>query len=927
MKYMPYILVVSLLVCLSCSPISRRNSGSFDPRDAAADKDAEKGVDEFSVDGPSKLNEKAGGKEPADTGHESKERVKDDTTDEKSTVQAADEMWKKRLENSLNKLGSSADEEKIFESNRLYEQAKAMFDRGRYTDARDLCIKALDLWQGNHKARELLARIDETAVRKGDQDIGDSALEAFKAQIEGAMLEIAHHLKQGQRYFSSGEYDRALKEFREAEFKILAVPEGVEGRGNFEATIKDYVGRISAEMESEARKKQMELQQKSMAEQQALAEVEKKQVVEKIASLLDLAFLSFDQQQYDNVLTLCDKILDLDPNYIVAKELKEDAYKSKEKYGYREITARKILGWKAMLRDTKEASIPYQDLLQFPSRKKWGEVLQRAEELSTRQMAGKEEIETEDMRRVKALLETNRIDLEEATEATLSQIVEDLHKKTELVFLIDPEASGGEGVDIESPMPGFRYKNITVKRYLELVLEYYNLDYYVDESGIVHITRPIYAKGKPFIETYNITDILFKVRDFAAEAVVFGVQDVTSALPPSNPLGDEAKESFSGSDIIDLIRNNIAPGTWEGDFNIELTENQILIVKHNRQVQKQIIEFLDKLRANIGLMVSISTSFVSAYDDLLQDIGINIFNQNTSQVVDYDIIGNLRNGEVVVDDFTVFGPGFTNNTFSATKTEGFDLRGHTFHSFVTANTLISSLNQAFNRDFDANIDPATGSGRIRNSGGLGLQYQVLTNKATQLVMRMVKKHSRATVVEAPKISVLNTRRGFLTQTRVTPYVRDYTVVPIGFTAMLDPDIGYFSDGLKLDIKALIGHDRKYVTMTIDASVAIFRGFRTPPFAAPISGATGNQVLLQLPWIQQESVRMSAIVPDKGALVIGGLKNLNEKIFKSGIPILENIPILSALFSRKAKIKENENIYILITPEVIDLNEREKDFID
>lgn len=689
------------------------------------------------------------------------------------------------------------------------------------------------------------------------------------------------------------------------------------------------------------KKMEYELRKEMIAEQQALEEAEKKQVIDKVASLLELSFLSFDQRQFDKVILLCDKILDLDPNYIVARNLKEDAYKAKDKYEYKDIAMKKIWGWKAMLRENKEAKIPFQDILKFPDRKKWREVQKRADDLATQDIISDRESASELKKKTQSDIETKRLSLVQMDgNKSLEEIIADLQVQTGLQVMLDPEVKNppdgvAEKPDVEKPMPAFSLKNIPIKKYLEIILDNYSLDFFIDETGIIHITLPIFARGKPILETYNLTDILFKVRDFSAPTSSFGLDEKAILQQASQFAGDEGseREMFTGDDIKNLIRNNIEPGTWDNPlFTLEITDNNVLVVKHNIKAHKEIQNFLKKLRENTGLMIVVRSRFITTFDDFLRDIGINIVQDpNITAAQDYDLYGMLTSGtsSADIDEFTLFGPGYINNHLDGSKSEGFDLRGHTFHSFMTQNFIISQVNQvnpnAANTT-NPNMDSTQASNRLTDTGGLGLQYQILGKKSLQFVLRAVQKHSKATVVESPLINVLNTRKGFISQIRVTPYVKDYSVVPIGLVALHDPEIGYFSEGFKLEVKGIVSHDRKYVTLTVEASMATFRGFRPDPRDIHIPSGL-ELTTIQLPWIQQQSAKLSAMIPDQGTLVVSGLKNLDEKLHKSGVPFIENIPIINALFARKVRRNESSNTYILITPEIVDVNEKEREFTD
>ena len=66
-----------------------------------------------------------------------------------------------------------------------------------------------------------------------------------------------------------------------------------------------------------------------------------------------------------------------------------------------------------------------------------------------------------------------------------------------------------------------------------------------------------------------------------------------------------------------------------------------------------------------------------------------------------------------------------------------------------------------------------------------------------------------------------------------------------------------------------------------------------------------------------------VVPDGGAVVIGGLKKLFNLDQRSEIPFLGDIPILSLLFKTEGHVNENQDVILLIRATITDANEVNK----
>jgi type II secretory pathway component GspD/PulD (secretin) len=68
------------------------------------------------------------------------------------------------------------------------------------------------------------------------------------------------------------------------------------------------------------------------------------------------------------------------------------------------------------------------------------------------------------------------------------------------------------------------------------------------------------------------------------------------------------------------------------------------------------------------------------------------------------------------------------------------------------------------------------------------------------------------------------------------------------------------------------------------------------------------------------------IPDKGSILIGGLKNITTIDRQSETPVLGKIPFLSFLFSRKGRSDEMSNLMILVNAEITDLAAQEEMFM-
>ena len=78
----------------------------------------------------------------------------------------------------------------------------------------------------------------------------------------------------------------------------------------------------------------------------------------------------------------------------------------------------------------------------------------------------------------------------------------------------------------------------------------------------------------------------------------------------------------------------------------------------------------------------------------------------------------------------------------------------------------------------------------------------------------------------------------------------------------------------------------------------------------------NSVTIMLPEVEIQRVRTSIPIPDGGTVMLGGLKESEKQDYRSGIPILSKIPLLSALTERKGKFISNRKLLILLRASIV-----------
>jgi tetratricopeptide (TPR) repeat protein len=178
-------------------------------------------------------------------------------------------------------------------------------------------------------------------------------------------LQAAEHYHSAERYLQQGDFERTVLECKTA---LKLNPNHAAARTLWLET-QFILGPGKATFQSEE------------CDELAL----KREITRKIAQLLDLCYMAFDQKRFDRCIRLCDEILLIDPHYVVARELREDAEKTRHKEEYYNALAKKVEEWKKLTKDDERAVIPWIQTVRFPSRPEWALISKRITESVTKQ--------------------------------------------------------------------------------------------------------------------------------------------------------------------------------------------------------------------------------------------------------------------------------------------------------------------------------------------------------------------------------------------------------------------------------------------------------------------------------------------------------------------------------------------------------------
>lgn len=136
----------------------------------------------------------------------------------------------------------------------------------------------------------------------------------------------------------------------------------------------------------------------------------------------------------------------------------------------------------------------------------------------------------------------------------------------------------------------------------------YGLDYAVQGRTVV-IGLPHWVSA-PVLRVYDARPLLARTQDRVGPAVYLADPSHGFSVVTNEP-----KESAVPAErLVDLIKETVAPGTWEGELTVEMSPDQRLLVSQYPRAQGEVARFLEALGALTAPVVTVSAEAVEVED-------------------------------------------------------------------------------------------------------------------------------------------------------------------------------------------------------------------------------------------------------------------------------------------------------------------------
>jgi general secretion pathway protein D len=419
--------------------------------------------------------------------------------------------------------------------------------------------------------------------------------------------------------------------------------------------------------------------------------------------------------------------------------------------------------------------------------------------------------------------------------------------------------------------------------------------------------------------------------------------------------------------IVTIIQENIDPDGWTdlgGDTGTLQELNGNLIITNTAKNHRSIEGLLAQLREIRAIQINVEGRFLTVATDWFERIGVDLdvyFNTNndlwkSAQAIDpnfhlsdfFDSSGALKDPVVFGSAADVAGAAAGNgsgfNTIPTGNLIGIpDATGQNV-TYILGGPVGAPLrttdgftpigvNQG---TFDlveslADFDATSFAGIAIANPALSVGLSFLDDLQVDLLVQATQADRRSVVMTAPRLTFFNGQRAWVAVTTQQAFVSALTPVTGTAAGAFQPQISTINDGFVLDVEGVVSSDRRYVTMTVIFDFAEFLGFRNSD-ASEFQGSAGggNQGgdaatfsgFVELPILRGSRVRTTVSVPDKGTVLLGGQRQVQEIEVETGVPVLSKIPFLNRFFTNRLNTKTESTLLILIRPEVIIQTENE-----
>ncbi len=759
----------------------------------------------------------------------------------------------------------------------------------RYQDAESRLEEALRLDPTNEKARELLNRVHFiVGDRAGLQDVARAQASEERVLRQQSILEMERMFIDGRRLMDEGQNEDAVRTFDRLLERIEWFPYNVD-LTDIRARANGAKGEADAAAQREgiAQREDLELRVREGADSQRRQSLEF--VKNRIDRLMDRSGIAYRAKEYGEVVRLTDQVLDLDASNSKARRLRNKSKELDALYRRMKIAERAEREWRSTNMSQRRSEIPYARVFNFPDRDQWKRIARKNMSLSDRLLG---EASTEDAAIQLKLQKPVDVEFDDQD---FNEVMTFLQNISGVNFVLTKEARDALEAD-DNPVRLAQVKGLPLKNVLRLVLDTRDPKFsYRLKSGAVMIGPADSIREDLFLEFYPVTDVISSPPDFIAPQLALDEEEGGGGGGGGGgsilDLGDDDDDGGTDIDsdlLVELVEKAIGGEESEvGEGESVKIENGKLVVRSTYANHQKINELLEALRKNTGIMVTVEARFIDLQDNFLQSIGIDFGNPFASNLPNpiNDIDGNG----------TQISPGY----------EFVDAQGQT--------NVRAAVFNAFSQPLGSQVAPF----QLTSQGGFALQYNILDNYILEAVLEANAKDQQFKQLDAPRVTAFNGQISHSLVIDQEAYIKDAEVNQTGVIPVINPVIGILNSGSILQVRPTVSHDRKYVILEIEPTLAVKLPSRFKNLTLNLTNLN-----VEFPVLNVTKIKTTVTVPDGGTVLVGGLKRTITQKQQAGIPWTSHLPGLNLLFGRKGEARMQSNLFVLLNAQITVIRDEE-----
>ncbi|MGH7953535.1 MAG: type II secretion system protein GspD, partial [Limisphaerales bacterium] len=183
----------------------------------------------------------------------------------------------------------------------------------------------------------------------------------------------------------------------------------------------------------------------------------------------------------------------------------------------------------------------------------------------------------------------------------------------------------------------------------------------------------------------------------------------------------------------------------------------------------------------------------------------------------------------------------------------------------------------------------------------GLSYFGNIGPTWNVALQAAASDANVTVIQRPRIQTSQAKPASFFVGQTVPYVTSTSYG--GSIYGNQSSYSQLSVGVELDVTPFINPDG-LVVMDINQEID------------DLNGTTHIEGVGDIPNTTKRTLSSEIAVKDRDTIILGGFVRSDKSKSKSGVPLLEDIPILGTLFSQRSTTKDRDETLVLIRPTVL-----------